>query len=291
MELNLIHKHHSAGKNVCPFCGHEELKRECRFPDSKNKVVSISSCAGCGAFIPDYSKTTFTTSEQTILHENVWSDDSNEAWLEAKSGMVDMIDKQRWLLGKPASHHLILDVGSGRGNLTAALSEHGFDYLSCEPSQNLRARAIDVYEIPPEKIINISAIDFLQLVRDKHLSNKTEITIYFWHVLEHIQNSSEIIKLAVELFKDKTINIFIQMPMLKSSYIFPEHYFLATPDWFDFVSKATGLNLVNYSWSRKNLFMTGIYTNNMAMPEFELKRPFKSLTQFERLTLAISQNR
>jgi 2-polyprenyl-3-methyl-5-hydroxy-6-metoxy-1,4-benzoquinol methylase len=290
MTLNLVNESCPLYNIVCPFCEHKKFIFECKYPDSNDKIINILSCHTCGAFIPDYSKRAFTTSEQTRFHEIMWGDDSYDDWIEAKNGMVGMVEKQSWLLGNPNCNHLVLDIGAGRGNLTAALSEHGFDYLSCEPSQKLRKKAIDRYNIPPEKIVNTGATEFIKLVNEKHIHNKTEVSIYLWHVLEHIQNSFEILKLVVELFKDKTINLFIQMPMLKSSYIFLEHYFLATPDWFYYISKVTGLKLVSYSWSRKNLFMTGIYSNNDSIPEFELKRPFKSLTQFERLTYLISQS-
>lgn len=267
----------------CPFCAYEKLNYECRYPDHKYEIIKIYSCDRCGVFIPEYKTALYTTVEQIKLHENMWISQDKKEWLDAKNGMVDMIEKQKHIIGDTDPSHLVLDIGAGRANLSAALNEHGYHFASCEPSEGLYTQAIQNYNLDSSQIKNIDAMTFLEETVKSMDGNTKIITIYLWHVLEHIKDSKKVLDFIVKYFSCKRLNIMIQMPMLKSEYIFPEHYFLATPDWYYYLQKFMGLKLVDFSQSNNRMFISGFYSNNCNLNEFKLKRPFRSLTQTERL--------
>jgi len=156
---------------------------------------------------------------------------------------------------------------------------------ACEPSKLLYNQAVQNYGLTELDLQNFDAKSFLNDVSQSLSDDTTIITIYLWHVLEHIKESKSIIEYIMKLFSNKKLNIMIQMPMLKSDYIFPEHYFLATPDWIQYISEITELKLVDFSFSKKSLYISGFYSNNDELEELHLKRPFRSLSQFERYDL------
>ena len=193
-----------------------------------------------------------------------------------------MLEKQKYILGSPTEENLIIDIGAGRGNLSAAIKEKGYKLLSCEPSVSLFDKAIKIYSLNHSEFFCMPALEFIDLIEDrKSIPN----SIYLWHVLEHIPYSEKILKKIMDSIGENKINILIQMPMLRSDYIYPEHYFLATPDWFNYVSKLTGLKLVEFTQSKEDYFMSGYFSNNPDLDKVEIKRPFRRLSQFERFSI------
>lgn len=264
----------------CPFCSCQDLTYECKYPDFENKIVDIYSCNNCFCFVPDYDDVLSSTVEkQTKFHENLWSADSIESWLEAKMGMVTMLTKQQSVIGMPGLNNIICDIGAGRGNLTAALLELGYHTYACEPSHDLYKKAQCVYDICSDKFYNESAVAFIDRLSDNDVSPNT---FYFWHVLEHMIGSAVLLRNIVNLFSGKELNLMIQMPLLKSEYVYPEHYFLATPDWFKYVSSLLGLNIVHFNQSTDSFFATAFLSNNKSLSVVDFKAPFKSLSQFEK---------
>ncbi len=268
---------------LCAYCKSEHLKFEARFPDSNFEIVEIYSCEKCGVFVPSYKKNAFLD-EQFKLHEDLWLNTCRNEWQKAKDAMKEMVQIHEKFIGPPTDTTLVVDIGSGRGNLSAALKDIGYNILSCEPSSNLHRQAINNYKFDKNEYFNLEVEVFLDRVLKKEISSYDSVSIYLWHVLEHISFSKDVVDRIMEVCEGKKINVFIQMPMLKSEYIFPEHYFLATPDWFEFISKQTGLKCIEYFISNKNLYISGFYSNIESFGTVDIKRPFRSLSQFERLS-------
>ena len=100
-----------------------------------------------------------------------------------------------------------LDIGGGIGKAHVALTNHGFDTTSIEPSASFRELAISKHKIPENKFI-------LSSIEDADLNENNYDFITFGAVLEHLNNPSESIAKAMSWLKPGGL-IQIEVPSSK----------------------------------------------------------------------------
>lgn len=99
----------------------------------------------------------------------------------------------------PNKNTLILDIGTGTGNLLLILQNEGYQVIGVEPSQKMRERL-------REKIPTVSVItgDFLSLPTTINASIDGIVSSYAWHHLPYIKKIKSIGKMK-QVLKEKGI--------------------------------------------------------------------------------------
>ncbi len=136
----------------------------------------------------------------------------------------------------------ILDVGCGRGNTLYRLNEIGFKNLV----------GIDPY-VGSETVTQ--EIKILKTTIDKLPDNQKFDLIIFDHTLEHIAQQAETLLRASKLLAENSMCL-VRIP-LKTEHIWrlygtdwvqidaPRHFFIHTPQSFEFLAKRCGLAILN----------------------------------------------
>ena len=268
---------------ICAFCGDKKLiNYECRLPDSNERIIPIFSCGNCGALLPVYNEKIIShqsTKLQTDFHDKLFGNDSLTDMAGARDDMIDMLNKQEtFLASAKKNNEIVCDIGAGRGNLTSALMLKGYNVYACEPSGYLYNKAIKSYNLTSKVLKNADAFEFCDWMEESSIKPSV---IYLWHILEHVPNSISLLNRLKQITSDM-VTYFIQMPLLCSPYLYKEHYFLATFDWIYYLESVLDCKLIYISHSRNTKYVTAYYSNDKNIPGVDVKRPFRSLTQFER---------
>ncbi|OQP87211.1 hypothetical protein BTR14_07285 [Rhizobium rhizosphaerae] len=191
--------------------------------DCYGKPIQLVHCLQCCALTPVYETGNVRAVEmQTSYHENLWERLSHQDMMEIRKGMGSLLSFHSRFMPDRNSSHRIYDIGAGRGNLLASLIEHGFNGIGCEPSKPLVTQARDNYQLTAEQLAQEQADTFL----DHHAAEKGEVdVIFFWHVLEHMEDPVGLLHKARSFLK-KTGVFIAQGPLLSVDYCYPEHFFL-----------------------------------------------------------------
>lgn len=261
---------------MCRFCGDKNVIVVGRFPSITNTIVELVQCDYCKAL--NLGTTNSSLSEQIKHHEDIWKELTSYDYQELKSGMINLLHYYSRFLDFNSN---MLDIGCGRGNLLAAAKEKFNSVIGCEPSSAFTVNAKINYGFEDSEIFCENAHEFYA----RCLSNGVSAgAIFFWHTLEHIPNSLDLLK----KFNDNILSgdgvLFIQLPGLSRANVFPEHNFLATAELFEKIAMILGTKLIDFSIETRSRFYTGIYSRNHNFTPFDLPIPYRSLNQLERLT-------
>lgn len=260
---------------TCSFCNSVDTVTVGRFPTNENKIVTILECINCKSLNIENSHKNQGT--QVAHHESSWNNLNKKDYLDLKNGMLDLLNHYSRFINK---NGLALDVGFGRGNLVAACKEQFNSVMGCEPSKLLFNKAIINYDLNENEIYCENSDSFyLRCLKNE----KKASAIFFWHTLEHIQNSLKVLDAYCKnLLCDDGV-IFIQLPGLSRQNVFLEHNFLATAELFQYIECTLNVKLIDFSIETKTRFYTGIFSKSQKFNRFNLPIPYKSLNQFERL--------
>lgn len=166
----------------CPICQSKKLVQEFSCVDEtvSRETFQISKCEECGFLftnnIPKKEEIgKYYQSEEYISHTN-----SSEGLFNKLYKLIRFITlKQKVrLLGKETG--VLLEYGSGTGELLAACHEKGWECTGVEPEEKAREKARENHNL--ELIDTSEKIDFSENSIDR---------IMMWHVLEHIPDLHE----------------------------------------------------------------------------------------------------
>lgn len=208
-------------------------------PDKDGKRVRLTRCEECSAIAGVYTPAEDPLGAQIRHHEALWAAETEESLLQARDDMDRMIDFHRRHLPDPSSEHCLLDIGSGRGNLLAALRRRGYSALGCEPSLAMAQRARATYQLGNSVLANCTADLFLRRVRRKAI---TVDAVFLWHVLEHLPEPMSLLRRLKRLLRPGGALI-CQGPMLSEGNLFPEHRFLHTEPNIRWMAAQAGFEL------------------------------------------------
>ena len=204
----------------CFVCGSHELSKFSSEYDRDNEIADIFLCGHCQALIPRYSQGQLLVSlEQQVLEaeEDVgpFSEENAEELVVGYGGVADFY--RNWL-GEPNDEY-ICEVGCGRGSLLEALKRTGYRVIGCEPCPNLASKARAIYGLSDEELVNCDVAALFELVEREGIVIKG---VFMWHVLEHLSNPLEVLRLICQHLVADGFVIF-QIPLLTKDYLHPSH--------------------------------------------------------------------
>ncbi len=166
----------------------------------------------------------------------------------------ELLTLANWLLGQiDKSDPAILEIGAGRGLLTATFFELGNDILGVEPSNKLADQARSVFDLGSRLVCDTAGNFFSK-------SKKKYDILVMWHVLEHLDKPLDVLRSAARSLSDGGV-MAIQTPLPLERFVYPGHLFF--PDFSTYHYLATFLNLrVKFiDFDPENSFITCLLEN------------------------------
>lgn len=248
----------------CKFCGASSCWYSGLIPAVSGDDVDAYMCLSCGSITPVYSVKNIAESsvtEQVQFHENYWSEETDVSLIDLSNELIPLAKSilQSWG-GESA---IVLDVGSGRGALTAAFNKIDCQATGIEASSKFTDHAASVFE-QLGNYINADIHDFLKNDEDR----KYDIVL-FWHVVEHIDSPLDAIVMASRKLKKNGL-MAIQIPLPIKNYVYPEHLFFPTFKTFDYLSEKANLQIIKLDVDTDNAFITCFMKRDVSFQEKEL---------------------
>jgi 2-polyprenyl-3-methyl-5-hydroxy-6-metoxy-1,4-benzoquinol methylase len=227
-------------------------------PDECGTIRMIYGCHRCAAMTPDYRVVDpLGTASQIAFHERYWQETDGDALQIELADLMGVVASLRPHLGAPASGKRVFEIGAGRGGLLRALRDAGYDAHGCEPASALVAIAREHYDLGADVLTNIDVDGVLQATEGVIGYS----AVFLWHVLEHLSYPMNILDRITTIVEQDGV-IIIQVPLLRSNYIYPEHYYFCSHDTFSFIAKKIGFSLEDVSYDEENLFATAVFRKN-----------------------------
>lgn len=222
-------------------------------PDKFGNNRYIYECSECAAFTPDYQELSILPSvqAQTNFHDRFWENSNSEilsSELRELESLTQYISK---FVGSPKRDTIIFEVGAGRGGLVKALLDTGYSVYACEPSAFLASIAQKYYHLSND----VMAVADLNRFAENRRGKPKCSALILWHVIEHIHLPVEQLKHLLPLVEDRGF-VFMQVPLLKSRYIYPEHYYFFTHRTIEYLADAIGLGVREIQYDLDNFFVT-----------------------------------
>jgi 2-polyprenyl-3-methyl-5-hydroxy-6-metoxy-1,4-benzoquinol methylase len=248
----------------CTLCGSRRLQSALAMTDARGESIEIYECPVCSSFVPDYFDLWHRDTEisaQVAFHDDEWLGDSDADWLAARDGMKRVVSELAPYLGDPSPHLLICDVGTGRGNMLAALKEAGYAVTGCEPSEALVERARELYGFSEDELVASTLEAYAGILR---ASGARPDAFVVWHVLEHVEAPLGVLN-KLRAVGQPDAPIIIQTPLLVGEYLYPEHLYFPMPRTAAWLADVTGLQLAHHEVIAANRYMTFVLgTSSMA---------------------------
>lgn len=229
-------------------------------PDDRGIVRNIYGCSRCAAMTPDYGIAhPLDTGSQIEFHQQYWKDVDGDALQRELTDLAGVVTSLSQHLGAPVAGNRVLEIGAGRGGLLRALRDAGYDARGCEPAPDLVAIAREHYSLGPDVLKNITIEQMLE-----HQPRPNEYSaVFLWHVVEHLTSPIALLRGVADILLPDGI-IIIQVPLLKSSYIYPEHYYFCSHETFAFIANEIDLGLIDVIYDDNNLFATAVFRKGSA---------------------------
>jgi SAM-dependent methyltransferase len=227
-------------------------------PDRDQGLQNIYECVVCHALSPKYTESReLDTGDQIAFHECLWEKTDKKIIQKELDEIGTVVEQLRPFIGRSVRGSPILDVGAGRGTLLKALRDHGYNAYGIEPAAALVAMAREYHDLDSNILRNIDINEFL-LHNDSGLKYST---IILWHVLEHLDCPIAVLKHLSQLLESEGC-IVIQLPLLNSTYIFPEHYYFPSHDSLRYIADTVGFSLQNVFYDEENMYVTAVFANS-----------------------------
>lgn len=228
-------------KLACPVCGALKPPKIGKSLDREGKEGSVFCCEDCLTFFTDSNSRgkSEEIARQVSFHEDWWRDETVESLQALKDEAASMVQFYKNDLGRPDEGQLIVEIGAGRGNLTAALVEAGYSVRSCEPSLNLSQRGREVYGLHDSQLASISAD---QLITSLVATHTSAHAVFLWHVLEHVTEPLDLLRGIHSILAEGGF-LFLQVPLPCDSYTYKEHLFFGSPASLSNMAAKTGYRI------------------------------------------------
>lgn len=178
----------------CPLCNGREFKEYLSCTDYfvSGQEFEIVSCRGCGLKItrnaPDEKNIgKYYQSEKYISHSDTSKGLVNMVYHRVRH---IMLGRKRNLVRKEVESGHIMDIGAGTGYFLNEMKQHGWEVTGTEQSPEAREFAMKEFGLtvhPPEELFRLRKESF--------------DVITLWHVLEHIHDLNENMKVYFRLLK------------------------------------------------------------------------------------------
>lgn len=225
----------------CPLCAGTRLSPALLLPDAQGNNTRIWQCLDCFAHVPETAQAGTSNpkraiDQQVAFHEALWSDCTAESMAALRGDLKRMVELMRTQFGAPAAEDLLVEIGSGRGGLLRALLDHGYRALGCEPSAQLVQLARTYFDLDESVLRHESGHALLDRLEAEGARPRV---IIVWHVLEHLVDPLQLLSRCARLMREDG-GLILQLPLLHSAYVFPEHYFFVTPDTVPVLAERLG---------------------------------------------------
>lgn len=242
-------------ERTCPFCDATQFHTAYDLPDEKQVMTSFFLCTNCYSLVPQTALDCGVAMNQTLqvqYHENRWQKGTPEEMQQLLADLKFMVHHLKPHFGQPGPNHSVVELGCGRGGLLRALLDAGFNVSGCEPGARMVEQARQHYGLDEQRLACMPAMDFLDLVEARR---QRPNTIVLWHVVEHIRSPMALLERCAKLLGPDG-RLILQLPMLNSPDIFPEHYFFFTTHTARYLSRRLG-NLPFYlSLDLNNMYLS-----------------------------------
>lgn len=244
----------------CGLCHCQDLSLQAKMLDSKNILRDIYRCRVCAALTPEYDiLTPLDTKSQIDFHEKLWNDAQLGILQQELFDLIGLVNFLRPHLGVPSLSRRILEIGAGRGGLLRALRDVGYSAYGCEPATKLVAIAREHYGLSADILMNIEAESML--ARTDH--DYDYDVVILWHTLEHFSNPLDIMHQVSHVTSPDGV-IIIQVPLMRQSYIYPEHYYFCSHESLSYIAAQIRFNLIDVMYDHENLYVTAVFSRNAA---------------------------
>ena len=195
-------------KNIefCPICSSAKncVRINCIDHTVSRETFQITECSECGFLFTNPRPTddllaSYYKSEEYISHTNSKRGFFNKLYQAVRRRTMKQKIK---LIGKKRGK--LLELGSGTGDLLALCKKHGWDCTGIEPDPNARKEAKKNHEL-----------DLAPLLEEKNIKKSGFDVIMMWHVLEHIPNLNETLKIIKKGLSENGL-CYIAVPNHKS---------------------------------------------------------------------------
>lgn len=217
----------------CKFCDAEISDANIAF-----NVCNMCWCPNCFAFhLPNQSVANVEL--QAAFHEHLFCSASPDQYIDDVYSLRKVISRDYPLYFGDKNLETICEVGSGRGSLLKALRDEGYSAFGCEYSEKLVSAGRAAYGLPPSVFFQLDAWDLPAYLE----ANSIKPTVLvMWHVIEHIQNSLNLLESLVKVCADK-ITLIFQTPLPVPPHVFPEHLFFPSTETYHFIAEHLGLSI------------------------------------------------
>lgn len=245
----------AGGGAGCPLCGGERLAPAFEVAERCGKgSVAIYQCLRCSVLAPAYARPASTreaTTTQVVLHEHDWDQTTREehaTLVRECDALVRFFEPQ---LGAPAEERWVAEIGAGRGGLLAALKARGYRVIGCEPSPVLSGIGRRYGGLTDEELRTEGVDDLLA-----HLEKaRTPVrTFFLWHVLEHLREPWDTLRRIAALCQPGD-HVLVQCPLVRSDYVYPEHYFFLTETAISGLAESSGFELARLDYDPERAFV------------------------------------
>lgn len=245
--------------NNCPCCGLTGLVVALRTQDQQDKVVTIFHCSNCCALVPDYAPGQGgIISHQADFHANYWSNSTKTDVIRESLAMNNTVNFYKNYLDYFGIESPVLDLGGGRGLLTKALLDCGYEAMGCDASAELVQIGRSHLDLPDHVYVNQDIASFVESYRPS-LAHQVG-AIFLWHVIEHLEDPIALLESLKALMKPDGI-IIAQGPLLDKNYIFPEHRFLHSESNIGWIANQLGMKLLFLDSHSEERFVSFVLSN------------------------------
>lgn len=247
----------------CAFCEvpYQNVP-QLHLPSVEGGYTPFRVCPFCHAFIPYYEVKDVSSAErQALFHEEFFgiSEAYDSSYLDdTRSIRRIIIDDYPEYFGNKNTE-IVCEVGAGRGHLLKALRNEGYCAFGCEFSSKLVAAGRKAYGLPDDVFFPLNAWKFPQYLKEKSI-NPT--VIVFWHVIEHVAGSIELIESIVRVCSTELTVIF-QTPLPTPEYVYPEHLFFPSSETYHYISDRLGLEVKLLEIVPYKRFITCVLSNKL----------------------------
>lgn len=231
----------------CQCCGAEVQCEPLSVADASGKMLSLNSCHICHAFTPLYP-TRFEAitllKQQVEFHETFWKNCTSEDLRQVSEELHSVIchyENNGILSCEDRTFQTVLELGCGRGCLLNALIHAGYRAQGSEPSQDLTRIARSTFGFH-QNTLHTETIDDTT-ARWLKSGEKADV-IFLWHVFEHVSSPIDMLASLDNILSDKGAMV-IQVPLLRTRYLYPEHLCLFSPSTPAFIASTLAYTLSN----------------------------------------------
>lgn len=203
--------------------------------------------------------------DQVEYHAVQYGGTGNEELLRLVEDLAAVASElSRWL---PEPGRLpVVELGAGRGALTAALARDGHIVASSEPAVDLVESARAVLDLTVDEIQPFEAFEHLN-----HLPQDSVGSVVMWHVVEHLEDSWEVLRACTSRLVESG-TLILQVPMAAPEWLYEAHRFVVLPGFAEALAARLDMFLAYVNVDIERLFMTVILSRS-DIPTVDMRPP------------------